>query len=339
MEPVLNSVVFTERMTGSSAWTSSDFTGEDDWTVHLTRADLAELDAVLGAIRSGRRDMAELTRTDFPLPGLGPRLEEFVHELEHGRGFGVIRGLPIERYSLAEAKLLYWGIGCHLGDAVGQNASGDLMVHVTDHGRGDLSAATTRGYQTRSALPFHTDSADIVGLLCLSNAGSGGMSTLSSSMTVHNHFLEHHRELLGILYAGFLYDRRGEEGPGEPPVYRNAVYGWFDERLSCRYYLPTFIESAQAKTGLRLSAVERLTLATFETVAGRPGHRIDMALQPGDIQLLNNNVVLHGRTAYEDGHGRKRDLLRLWLNTRQARRLPEEFAKFRFGMPVTAPRP
>ncbi|MCC3768356.1 TauD/TfdA family dioxygenase [Streptomyces sp. UNOC14_S4] len=328
--------MLTEPVTGPSAWLARDFTGEDDWVAVLTAEEVRELDEAVAALRDHERPLAELTLADFPLPTLAKSLEQAVQDLEFGRGFTVLRGLPVERWSLEEARLAYWGIALHLGTPVSQNASGELIAHVRDYGEGGLDLPTTRAYRTRNALPFHTDSSDIVGLLCLRSAGQGGgVSTLASSMTVYNHLLAHHRELLGLFYRGFVYDRRTEEGSQELPYYRNAVYGWFDGQLSCRFYMTHYIESAVAHTGIPLSDVERYALRLFQDIAARDEHRVEMTLRPGDLQLLNNNVLVHGRSAYEDEPGRRRDLLRLWLNTRSARRIPDHFARFRHGMPTT----
>ncbi|MEU5189494.1 TauD/TfdA family dioxygenase [Streptomyces klenkii] len=327
--------VLTEPVTGPSAWTAADFTGESDWVVVLTPEEIDDLETALAAAKARGIPFEQLTVEDFPLPVLGKTFEAAVQELEFGRGFTLLRGLPVERWSLEEARLAYWGIALHLGTPVSQNAAGELIAHVKDYGEGEVTESATRAYRTRSELPFHTDSSDIVGLLCLRQAGEGGVSTLASSMTVHNHLLAHHRELLGLYYRGFVYDRRLEEGSDELPYYRNAVYGYFHDQLSCRFYMTHYIDSAVPKSGIPLSGIERHALRLFQDIAGMDEHRVEMTLRAGDLQLLNNNVVIHGRSAFRDEPGRRRDLLRLWLNTRYARELPEDFAAFRRGMPRT----
>ncbi|MDA2806845.1 TauD/TfdA family dioxygenase [Nocardiopsis suaedae] len=331
------SAVCLERVDEPCAWRRSDFRSEEDWQVRLGDEHAEEIGAALERLRRTGRDRvppAELTRDDFAFPALSGPLADAVRELEYGRGFTVLRGFPVHRLTTDEATLLAMGIALHMGRPVSQNASGDLVAHVTDYGRGGLSDPRLRAYQTREALPFHTDSADVVGLLVLQNSADGGLSTLASSASVHNRLLEHHRELLGLYYSGFVYDRRGEEADGEVPYYRNAVFGYFGGRLSCRYYHRAYIESAAEKTGVPLSPLQRRALDLFEEAAGSDELRVDMHLRPGDLQLLNNNVVVHGRTAYEDAPGQVRDLLRLWLNTPHARELPDGFARFRFGMPA-----
>jgi hypothetical protein len=304
---------------------------ESDWLVTLEPAERDELLRAVGALAADR-PLREVTAADFPLPRLAPRLAELVRELEFGRGFAVLRGVPVD-LPPAELYLLYWGIVAHMGTAVSQNARGELISHVTDYGKGDLSDNAVRIYETNAVVPFHTDSSDITGLLCLCDASEGGDSLLASSVTIHNVLLERHRELLGIYYAGFVYDRRTEEESGETPYYRNPVFGYFDEVLSCRYYIRHYIDSAQRKSRIPLADVERLALDRFEEIAETESNQVGMELRPGDLQFVNNNIVVHARTAYRDAPGRRRDLLRIWFNTPHARKMPEGFAKFRFGMP------
>jgi hypothetical protein len=326
--------ICTRRISDGATWKGADFQSERDWLVHVDARERAELLGRLEDLPTGRA-IPDLSAADFPLPVLGRKLSELVRELEYGRGFAVLRGVPIEGLSPAEVELLYRGIAAHLGIAVTQNARGEIVAHVTDYGKGDLDDNSVRIYETNAVVPFHTDSSDMTGLLCLSDAAYGGSSVLASSVVIHNHLLEHHRELLGVYYAGFVYDRRTEEEEGEAPYYRNPVYGWFDGLLSCRFYLRHYIDSAQTKSGIALTDVERHALDVFEAIAGLKQYQVTMDLLPGDLQFVNNNVVVHARTAYRDGPGHKRDLLRLWFNTPYARTMPREFAKFRFGMPAT----
>ncbi|WP_338758243.1 TauD/TfdA family dioxygenase [Nocardia vulneris] len=325
----------TQTLTGPAAWRSSDYTDPDQWTTPLTTDDVGELFAALQHCRRTDKDLGDITRADFPLDGLARKLAAVSDTLVSGRGFAVLSGFPITAdIPRSDIELMYWGLSAHLGPAVTQNARGDLLVPVKNYGNGGLLNAATRGYQTNEALPFHTDSSDIVGLLCLHSAGEGGYSSLTSSVTIHNELLREHRELLGLYYAGFYYDRRDEEVDGERPYYRNSVYAWHEGRLSCRYYLRQFVESAHDRFDLDLSPVERYALDTFEAIAARPENKITMRIRPGDIQFLNNNVIVHARTAFIDTDQIARELLRLWLNPFGAPTPPPGHAAFREGMPL-----
>lgn len=327
-----NPGICTERISDAATWQAEDFRDEEDWVVRVEEPERAELLSALDALPPGRL-LREVTAEDFPLPEFGRKLADLVQELEHGRGFAVLRGVPIEGLSPERIEQLYWGIGLHMGTAVVQNGRGELIAHVTDYGKGNLDDNSVRIYETNSVVPFHTDSSDITGLLCLAAAETGGESVLASSMTIHNHILEHYRELLGVYYTGFIYDRRTEEEEGETPYYRNPVFGWFDGKLSCRFYTRHYIDSAQRKSGIALNAVDRYALDVFEAIAGLEQYQVTMQLRAGDLQFVNNNVVVHARAEYRDGPNQKRDLLRLWFNTPYARTMPEDFFKFRFGMP------
>ena len=322
--------ICTRHITGPGAWVGADIK-ESDWLVTLGSAEREELLAATRALPPGAGP-GEVTAADFPLPRLAPTLAELVRELEFGRGFAVLRGVPTD---LPEPELyrLYAGLVAHMGTAVSQNARGELISHVTDYGKGDLSDNSVRIYETNAVVPFHTDSSDITGLLCLRPAAEGGASLLASSATIHNRLLERHRELLGVYYSGFVYDRRTEEESGETPYYRNPVFGYFDDVLSCRYYIRHYIDSAQQKSGLPLTEVETLALDLFEEIAETESNQVRMELRIGDLQFVNNNIVVHARTAYRDGPDQRRDLLRIWFNTPYARKMPAWFAKFRFGMP------
>ncbi|MEU6581571.1 TauD/TfdA family dioxygenase [Nocardia sp. NPDC046763] len=325
----------TETITGPAAWVPGDFSDPSLWTVSITADDTAELFAALGHARSTGKEMRVITRSDFPLDGLARKLADVSRELVFGRGFVVLSGFPIgDDIPRADVELMYWGLCAHLGIAVTQNGLGEIIVAVKNYRNGGLSNTATRGYQTSEPLPFHTDSPDIVGLLCLTSSGEGGVSSLTSSMTIHNELVRNHRELLGLYYAGFYYDRRDEQASGERPYYRNSVYAWHDGILTCRYYLRQFIESAHQRYGIEVSAVERLALDTFEAIANRPEFKLSMQIRPGDIQLLNNNVVVHARDAFVDSAEISRELLRLWLNPFDAPTPPPGHAAFREGMPL-----
>ena len=63
-------------------------------------------------------------------------------------------------------------------------------------------------------------------------------------------------------------------------------------------------------------------------LANDPANHVKMALEPGDMQFINNYHVMHGRTAYADDRadGRVRHLKRLWLETSVLEDRPPYFA-------------
>ena len=142
------------------------------WTHRLTASEIAELDAALARARAANLDVIDLTPETFPLPSLAPRLRALRDELVLGRGVYLFRGLPVQRWDRWETCAAFYGLGAHMGWTCPQNARGHVLGHVKDLGN-DPNDPATRLYTTSAAQPFHTDSADIVGLLCVKNAARG----------------------------------------------------------------------------------------------------------------------------------------------------------------------
>lgn len=329
--------VLPAAVTDPSAWRAADFAADRSWIVPWSKADLAELDGALRTAKERGLTAATVTREAFPLPTLAARLRALRTEIEYGRGFVLLRGIPVRDYSDDEAGLLFRGIGCHVGEAITQNAKGDLLGHVRDQGYADYRGRSdVRGYQTRARLEFHTDVVDIVGLMCLRAAKEGGYSLIVSSTTIHNEMLRAAPLLLGLLYGNFLFDRRGEEVAGEQPYFVSPVYSLYQGHLSCRPAVIEYIYSAEPKTGIPLSAAQRAALDTFIDHALREDLQLGMDLEPGDIQLLNNSVILHARTGFIDHEEpeRRRHLLRLWLNVEGGRPVDPTAYPYRRGVPV-----
>ncbi|MBM3628738.1 MAG: TauD/TfdA family dioxygenase, partial [Alphaproteobacteria bacterium] len=180
---------------GACAWTGDEMRARGDWLVRLGEDDVAEVEAALAMALAGGRDIAALRARDFPLPTLGPRLLAWRHEILDGRGFVQLRGLPVHRWTMREAATAWFGLGAHLGRAVTQNASGHVLGHVRDLGL-DAADPNVRVYQTTARQNFHTDSCDIVGLLCLRTARSGGLSCIVSSAAIHNAMLARRPDLV-----------------------------------------------------------------------------------------------------------------------------------------------
>jgi Taurine catabolism dioxygenase TauD, TfdA family len=324
-------------ITDASAWRASDFANDHSWIALWPSDALDELQAAVEEAARRGRTAATVTREDFPLPNVTAFLAAVREEVEFGRGFILLRGIPIQRYDDAAAGLLFRGIGCHIGDVVTQNAKGDFLGHVRDHGYADYRGRDdVRGYQTRARLEFHTDVVDVVGLMCLRAARDGGRSLIVSSITVHNEMLRDSPQLLGLLYSNFLFDRRGEETLNEHPYFISPVYSMYEGTLSCRPAVIEYIYSAEPKTGIPLSPAQRAALDTFINHARREELQVAMDLEPGDIQLLNNSVILHARTGFVD-HERpekRRHLLRLWLNVEGGRPVDPNAFPYRRGVPT-----
>jgi len=319
----------SEPVNTPAAWLAGDFAGRDDWIDHLGADEIADLDRALARLQQRGLPWPDFGRDDFALPVLGPRLARVLAEIRSGRGFALLRGIPVRRYAPDQLRSIYWGVGQHLGQVISQNARGDLIGDVTDTGA-SYRDPNVRGYTTRADLRPHCDSADVVGLFCLRAAKSGGMSSIASSMSIYNAILRDHPHYLPPLYAGFHYDLRGEGATGranEVTRHRVPVFSWFKGHLSCRYN-PRTIESAPRRTGVPLTPLQLEAVRHIERLALDPVFRFDMQLQEGDIQLIDNFSVLHSRTEYvdHDDPTEKRLLLRLWLNIHDGRELAPDFA-------------
>ena len=198
---------------------------EDEWLVFLSGPEITELEVAAEPLVRGQINIGSITSADFPLPSLAPKLRLLRQELVHGRGFGLLRGLPVANYSEREAVTMFFGIGTHLGNARSQNAQGHVLGHVRNVGL-DSADPKVRVYQTKEQQTFHTDSCDVVGLLCLNPAKSGGQCLLVSANTVFNELRKRRPDLLELLLQPIATDRRGEVPEGMLPFLRIPVYSW-----------------------------------------------------------------------------------------------------------------
>jgi hypothetical protein len=319
-------------VTGPSAWTGADLARRpEEWTYRLSPSELAEIDTAANAVRGRDLDIAQITRTDFPLPTLGPVLDRLRGEVLNGRGFVLIRGLPVEGRPIEDNAAAYWGIGTYFGNARSQNAKGHVLGHVRDLGL-STTDPNVRIYQTTERQNYHTDSCDIVALLCLKTSKSGGLSSLVSSMSIYNTMAARHPDLLQRLLRPMPTDRRGEVPQGKQPWFELPIYNHHQGYLSA-IYAPHYVRSSQRfPQAPRLAAEDLAALDCFDRLAEDAELRLDMAFQPGDMQFVHNHTTLHDRTAFEDWPEpeRKRHLLRLWLAAPGARPLPPAYAE-RYG--------
>jgi hypothetical protein len=332
---------------GPSAWRGPEMAARQaEWLQLLPDDEVAELEAATLALAAGATaagppalpELAGWPATRVPLPRLARRLDALRHEVLEGRGFALLRGLPVARWRQAHgpdfAARAFLALGLHLGRPRPQNAAGDLLGHVRDLGlRSD--DPNVRIYQTAERQTFHTDSADIVGLLCLQPAREGGQSALVSSVTLWNEIRGRDPEAAAALLQPLATDRRGEVPPGAKPYFEIPVFNWYAGRMSA-VYQRQYVDSAQRFADApRLSAAQRRGLDLLDALAEDPGLHFHMTLRAGDVQLVHNHTLLHDRTAFTDWPEpeRRRHLLRLWLAPPDARPLPPAFAQ-RWGSVV-----
>ncbi|MDD9876330.1 MAG: TauD/TfdA family dioxygenase [Magnetovibrio sp.] len=312
---------------GPAAWRGPEMAAQTDWIYRLSDADIGELDAAAATTLERGLDVLAITKDDFPLPTLGPRLAGLRRDLLDGRGFAYLRGLPVSDYDTAALARLYFGIGVHVGDPVPQNRNGHMVAHVIDIGTSP-DDPKKRITQTPVELPFHSDSVDVVALLCRHLAKTGGESSIVSAVTVHDEIMRRRPDLLEVLYQPIHIDRRGEIPEGMNPWFELPVFNWFEGLLTTFGPLRPYIDSAQrfetvpALTDRQVEALDFLDQVTREADV-----RLDLPFEQGDIQFLHNHLIMHGRKVYEDWPEpeRKRHLVRLWLSMPDGRPLPPQF--------------
>lgn len=306
-------------------WTRTDLEQDSSWIYRLTDIEIADLELALRHALETGKGFFEMSRDDFPLgKAMVDRLKEVVSSTQTDYGFKLVRGFPVERWTEEELRIFYWGLGLHLGVPRPQGKASAFMSDVRDAG-GVYRASTGRGYNTSSRLDFHADGSDMVGLLVVRTAKSGGSSLIVSSITAHNTMLRERPDLVEVLYQPFTFSRQGEHAPEEPLYYQAPVFGVEQGKFVCRH-IRNHITSAQ----LTFADVPRLTpqqteaLDLLDSTLAREDLCYHMNFEQGDLQFINNHIILHARTEYEDYEEpeRKRFLLRLWLALPEGQPLP-----------------
>jgi len=298
-------------------WRADDVKDPASWTEMLNAAEIDEIAMALRVAQKRSANLLDITRDDFPLPQLSARLKSINYGLLNGRGFVLLRGISPERFSRDEMTWIFWGIGRHLGKPWPQNRHGHLLGDVTDQGK-SIDDPTARGNELGEVrLDYHSDAADLVGLLCLCPAATGGLSTVANAVTIHNELVNSHPELAAELYLPQPFDYRGEEEPGTPGWYPMPVFTEWNERLFVRFIRPYILEAERHPGAPKVTQAAKDGLALIESMAETGRYSVFMPFEAGDMQFVNNYHVLHARHAYTDrrDEGKVRHLKRLWLET------------------------
>lgn len=324
-------------LNGACVWDGGEIASNRRWVKVIPEGVLAEIDAAVASVES--IDWKRVTQRNFALPSGKEFFEGVREELENGSGMVKIQGLDVGRYSIEQLRRIWYGLGCHIGVPMYQNYRGEVMRDIKDEGGtgvklyGETVDSSGKKFLSSGArtlspgqLRFHTDRCDVVGLLCVRQAMEGGVSKLASSATVYNEILRRRPDLHKLLCKPIPRSRFGEEAGGEHVVYELPVFGVRAGKLTSHFSL-TYIENAQMLPGVRkLTDSENEAIRMLMDVAEECC--FEMRFAPGDIQLLNNHVIYHGRTAFKDqvSSGQDRMLMRLWLSVPNSRALPEDHA-------------
>lgn len=324
-----------QPLTGPAVWNGTDIRNSRRWIRDLSADQAAELEEAVAHVKKKGLPWSQVTRADFPIPGLRALIDDIADELENGVGILKLRGVPVERYDEEDLRRLYFGLGSHVGTPRYQNRTGELMRAIRDEGahvgrtygqtrdqEGGTFLSSYARTLTNGGLRFHTDRTDVVTLLCVRQASAGGVSKIASTPAVHNAILARRPDLLEELFKDYWRSRFGEEGTTKETAYPLPIFGLRDGKFTSHYSL-TFIEAAQMAPGVppltdRQKEAIDVLMATAEELC------FEMTLEPGDLQLINSHVTYHGRTPFEDDFeaGKSRLLLRLWLSMPNNRPLP-----------------
>lgn len=321
-----------EPVGGPAAWHGEEMVDDSDWRYEFSDAALGALvdraRALAAPVRDGDRPLATITAGDIELAELDEVAAAMREQLLAGRGYALVRGLPVDTLDHTENQVLYWLIGVQLATPIHQNDARDVLIRVRDQGK-DFSNPTVRSYETAAHLDYHSDSSDIVGLYCLHPAREGGTSTVVSSVAVHDEVVRRRPELAPLLYEQWPHFSPVRASVGFQPICVRNDAG----RLFTRYgrkYVEMAPEQDPAVAPLTADQVALLDL--FDEVTRAPGFALNVDFQPGDVQFLNNYVTMHARTEYVDfpEEHRRRELLRMWLVVRDGLDLPDAFATLGF---------
>jgi hypothetical protein len=313
--------VYRQIIDAPEAWTHASLGSEAALAWHLDDRHLAAIDALLA--RTRHKAPQAVTRDEFRHPDLDPFLDDVFREMMDGKGVVLIRGLSREKYDDETCERIYWGFGTHWGIATVQSIKGERLGHV----RKEKVNPHNRGYMDNVELVPHTDAYAVVGLMCLQQAVSGGLSQLVSVPAIHNEFLRTRPELLEPLYRGFptaLYEARGTADAITD--YNVPIFSCVDGKVSC-LYSRRYVREAQDQLGIDLPRDLAEALDYMEALANRDDLRLNFLLQPGEMMVWNNFNMFHSRSSYEDSPTQQRHLLRLWLNVPKGGRsvIPEVF--------------
>lgn len=325
----MSTTVDLSPISGPSAWRGDELADSTEWIHQLSDAERDELEAVGRRFVADDPDLRAVTAADYPLDACAGLIEECAQQMDAGRGFILIRGLRTEDYGDTVAGAIFYLMGLHLGSPMPQNQYGDVLDHVIATSNKTMDDPTALPSRVRDRLPFHSDSSDVVALMCLRGARAGGASSLVSGTTIYNEILRRRPDLAPLLFEPWHWDWRRQDPDAPANTYQSPICSYVDGVFST-YAGAQMIFTAQEYPEVpRLTEAQIEVLNLFDEIAQEPGLPLDMDFQPGDVQWLLNYAALHSRTEYDDypEPERRRHLLRLWLRREVGRPMVPGFGK------------
>ncbi|WFE29959.1 TauD/TfdA family dioxygenase [Solwaraspora sp. WMMD791] len=316
-------------ISGPSAWRGDELSTSTEWIYHLSDAERTELETVGRQFVADDPDLRTVTAADYPLPVCAGLNAECAQQMDSGRGFILVRGLRTEEYGDTLAGAIFFLMGLHLGVPMAQNQMGDVLDHVIATSNKTLDDPSALPSRVRDRLPFHSDSSDVVALMCLRAAKDGGASSLVSGTTIYNEILRRRPDLAPLLFEPWHWDWYKQDHDAPAKTYLSPICSYVDGIFST-YAGSSMIFSAQDYPEVpRLTEAQIELLHLYDEISQEPGLALDMNFQPGDVQWLLNYAALHSRTGYVDypEPERRRHLLRLWLKRDVGRPLVDGFGK------------
>lgn len=296
-------------------WSGADLARDPGaFTIELEPAERRALDAAATALERGADADAVRADVHAALARVTSRTKGM---LVSGHGVVRVRGFPTEGRARDTLAALFMHAGAALGEPVPQNLDGERVTDIRDTGA-DPTDPHVRLYRTRAEQDFHTDGADVIGLLSLHAAAAGGLSRVVSSVRVYRHIVATRPDLAPLLAEPWWFHLPGGAERGLPGAVARPIVRFDGQKLES-FFIGWYIRNAVSVEGVPpLDAPRRELLSLYEATANDPALHLDMDLRPGDVQWLRNAFVLHKRTAYEDAPppAPKRHLLRLWLDAR-----------------------
>lgn len=315
----------TAPIYGPTYWTPHDLDQSQDWHYTLTASDASEIKQAVEHIRNNNIDYLNINPGSFELPELGKKFKQIDHELNNGWGLFQLHGLPTAELDEMDNMRMALGVSSYFGKFRGQNKQNWVVSHIRDFGI-DPSLPISLPSRTNQGTNMHCDSSDITTLTCLGVSKSGGESAVANAQQIHNHMLEHHPDLHRELFSLIPYDRKNEIGPGQDPWFMMAICSWYQQQLTTSFNIQ-YVESCQQlmPQAPRLTSTQWDAVRMYDILTRDPKFCYKYHFQPGDLQLLCNHVMVHGRSTFQNDADHVRHLLRIWVSPEHGRSLPEYF--------------
>ncbi|KAI8718870.1 hypothetical protein NCS52_00667000 [Fusarium sp. LHS14.1] len=286
------------------AWTGNQFADESDYIHTLSESDLQEAENALRVFKALGLDGDLVSRDNFPLPTLGPRLDEIRRDVHDGKGFGVIRGLDPLKYSIEDLTVMYLGIQSYIANRHGrQDRKGNMLVHIV----ADNSSKLKAGHHRHSTSPI--EAGDVVSWLTRNTAASGGKCIIASAYTVYNVLAASRPDMIRTL-------SRSDWPFAIPHFQCRPVLFHHEGRVIMNFGRVALTGNAVHPRSANLPTVTPRQMEALDAIeAIAKAAQLEISTQAGDIHFINNLAVLHRREGFVNGEAprERRHLVRMRL--------------------------